>query len=349
MKVDASLLVDLADVPAKVRELEGLGYDGVVSLETDHDVFCPLVLAAEHSQRVELLTGVAIALARTPMTVAYVANDLQRYSRGRFVLGLGSQIKAHVEKRFGMPWSHPAARMREFVLALRAIWRSWETGERLAFRGDFYTHTLMTPFFAPRPHGFGQPRVLLGGLGSLMVETAAEVADGVIVHPMVTERYVREKVLAAVERGLARGGRSRRDFEVCLSPFVVSGRDESEVAAAREVVRQQIAFYASTPQYRVVLELHGWEAAQDELNRLSKEGRWGEMPAVVDDGMLAAFAVEAQPDRLAEAIAARFAGVADRLSFMPTWPADPADLGGLVAALRAIETGASRAQPRPGA
>lgn len=334
MKVDGVLTSDLAGVPEAARRLEALGYDGIVSVETGHDVFLPLVLAAEHTGRAALLTGVAIALARTPMTVAYLAHDLQSYSRGRFVLGLGSQVRAHVERRFGMPWSHPAARMREFVRALRAIWAAWETGERLDFRGEFYQHTLMTPFFSPPPHPWGPPAVILGGLGQVMVETAAEVADGVTVHPMVTDRYVRERVVPAVQRGLDRAGRSRAEFQVCLSPFVVSGRTDAEVAAARELVRQQIAFYASTPQYRAVLELHGWEDAQSELNRLSKQGCWQEMPAVVDDTMLAAFAVEAPLEELPAVLLARVGDVADRLTLTPTWPGDDDQVGELVQAIR---------------
>ena len=325
MKIDGYLITDLAGVPDRVRELEELGYDGAISVDTDHDPFLPLALAAEHSRRVELLTGVAIALARSPMTVAYTAHDLQRLSGGRLVLGLGSQIRAHVEKRFSMPWSAPAPRMREFILALRAIWRSWNDGERLNVRGEHYRHTLMTPFFSPAPSLAGPPRVFLGALGDRMSEVAGEVADGVLLHPFTTPRYLRERQLPAVARGRARGGREGTAFEVGISPFVITGPDEASMDAMRQAVRLQLAFYGSTPAYRPVLELHGWGGLQDELNALSRRGRWAEMGDLVTDEILDTFAVQAPLDRLASALAERYAGMADRLSFAPSgdrerWP-----------------------------
>jgi probable F420-dependent oxidoreductase len=319
VKIDGNLIADLAAVPARVRDLEALGYDGAVSVDTSHDPFLPLALAAEHSQRVDLVTNVAIALARSPMTVAYTAHDLQVLSGGRMVLGLGSQIKPHVEKRFSMPWSAPAPRMREFIHALQAIWSAWNTGERLYFRGDFYQHTLMTPFFSPPPSAHGPPAVYLGALGDRMCEVAGEVANGVALHPFTTARYVRERQIPAVERGLARADRSRADFTIGLSPFVATGTDESAVAATREAVRQQISFYGSTPAYRPVLELHGWGGAQDELNTLSKRGRWGEMAEVISDEMLDTFAVQATLDELPEALGRRWAGLADRITFYAQW------------------------------
>jgi len=322
MKIDGGLITDLAAVPDRVRDLEDLGYDGAVSVETGHDPFLPLALAAEHSSRVDLITSVAIALARSPMTTAYTANDLNVLSGGRMVLGLGSQIKPHIEKRFSMPWSAPAARMREFISALRAIWTSWQTGERLAFRGDHYTLTLMTPFFSPGPSLFGPPRVFLGALGDRMCEVAGEVADGVLLHPFATDRYVRERALPAVERGLARAGRSRDSFEFGITPFVATGPDEEAVRRALAPIRQQIAFYGSTPAYRIVLELHGWGETQDELNALSKRGRWSDMAELVTDEMLDAFVVQAPLDRLAEALGRRAAGVADRLQLFSPWGAD---------------------------
>jgi probable F420-dependent oxidoreductase len=319
MKIDGNLITDLAGVPARVRDLEELGYDGAISVDTNHDPFLPLALAAEHSRRVELVTAVAIALARSPMTVAYTAHDLQVLARGRLVLGLGSQVKAHVEKRFSMPWSAPAPRLREYVRALRAIWRAWDEGEPLQFRGEHYRHVLMTPMFSPPPSPFGPPRVFLGALGDGMCEVAGEVADGVLLHPFGTARYLRERQLPAVTRGLVRGGRERATFEVGISPFVVTGPDEATMAAMRDAVRLQIAFYGSTPAYRSVLELHGWGAAQDDLNGLARRGRWAEMAGVVTDEMLAAFAVEAPLDRLAPALGERYAGLADRMSFHAPW------------------------------
>ncbi|HEY4028627.1 MAG TPA: TIGR03617 family F420-dependent LLM class oxidoreductase, partial [Candidatus Dormibacteraeota bacterium] len=322
MKIDGGLFTDLADVPGRVRELEELGYDGAVAVETSHDPFLPLALAAEHSSRVELLTSVAIALARSPMTTAYTTYDLQVLSRGRLVLGLGSQIQPHIEKRFSMPWSAPAPRMREFILALRAIWHSWDTGERLAFRGDHYRHTLMTPFFSPPPNPHGPPKVFLGALGDRMCEVAGEVADGVFLHPFATERYVRERALPAVERGLARAGRERQGFEFGLTPFVATGEDDEAVRDSLVAVRQQIAFYGSTPAYRKVLDLHGWGDVQDELNAMSKRGRWAEMTELITPEMLDAFVVQAPHDRLADALAARYGGLADRIPLYAAWTDD---------------------------
>ena len=321
MKIDGGVITDLRSVPNRVRDLEDLGYDGAISVETSHDPFLPLCLAAEHSMRVDLITSVAIALARSPMTTAHTAYDLNVLSGGRMVLGLGSQIKPHVEKRFSMPWSAPAPRMREFITALRAIWHSWETGERLQFRGDHYTLTLMTPFFSPGSSPVGSPRVFLGALGDRMCEVAGEVADGVLLHPFTTERYVRERALPAIERGLARAGRRREDFAVCLTPFVATGPDGDAAREALEPVRQQIAFYGSTPAYRTVLELHGWGETQDELNSMSKRGRWGEMAELITDEMLGAFVVQAPHDRLAGALASRCAG-ADRVQFFAPWGPD---------------------------
>jgi probable F420-dependent oxidoreductase len=213
MKVDSGVMAaTFEEVGARARELEAVGYDGLLTAETAHDPFLPIAIAAGHTERIELGTGIAVAFARTPMVTAYVANDLQRASNGRFILGLGSQIKPHIEKRFSMPWSRPAARMREYVLALRAIWASWNEGERLDFRGDFYRHSLMTPFFSPPPNPHGAPKVFLAAVGEKMTEVAGEVADGIIVHGFTTERYVREVTLPAIERGLAKAGRDRADF-----------------------------------------------------------------------------------------------------------------------------------------
>jgi probable F420-dependent oxidoreductase len=259
------------------------------------------------------------------------------------VLGLGSQIKPHIEKRFSMPWSAPAARMHEFISALRAIWTSWETGERLNFRGEHYTHTLMTPFFSPGPSLVGMPRVFLGALGDRMCEVAGEVADGVLLHPFSTGRYVRERALPAVERGLARGGRDRTSFEFGLTPFVATGPDDDAVRSALVPVRQQIAFYGSTPAYRKVLELHGWGETQDELNRLSKRGRWNEMSELITPEMLDAIVVQAPYDRLPEALASRCAGVADRVQFFAPWGEDREAWRGLLGEIRAAAASATPA------
>lgn len=324
MKVDGILMAGgLQAVPTVARELEELGYDGAFSAETAHDPFFPLLLAAEHTERLELITGIAVAFARNPMTLANIGYDLQSYSQGRFVLGLGSQIKAHIEKRFSMPWSHPAARMRELILAMRAIWACWNDDEKLDFRGEFYRHTLMTPFFNPGPNAYGAPRVFLAAVGERMTEVAGEVADGILLHGFTTERYVREVSLPALERGWARAGKQRTDFEVSGPMFVVTGTNEEELERARQGTKQQIAFYGSTPAYRGVLELHGWGDLQGELNRLSKQGDWVTMGDLVTDEILETFAVVAEPEDVPRQLLARYGDVVDRISFYAPYKSDP--------------------------
>ena len=327
MKVDGGIGSDLRGVPAAARNAEEIGYSGVWTAETAHDPFLPLLLAAEHTTEVELGTSIAVAFARNPMTLANIAWDLQAYSRGRFVLGLGSQIKPHITKRFSMPWSHPAPRMRELVLAIRAIWDTWRNGTPLAFRGEFYTHTLMTPFFAPNPadlDGIELPKIFLAGVGELMTEVAGEVCDGFICHGFTTERYLREVTLPALQRGRAKAGKTMEGFEIVGPSFVVSGANDEEMAAAITGTRQQIAFYGSTPAYRGVLELHGWGGLQDELNALSKRGRWAEMGELIDDEVLNTFAVVAEPEGIAPELRARFGDVIQRISFYQPYRTDPA-------------------------
>jgi probable F420-dependent oxidoreductase len=336
MKVDTGILApSLSDIAVHAKELEDLGYDGLITAETGHDPFLPAAVAAEHTERIEIGTGIAVAFARSPMTLAYTANDLQLFSGGRFILGIGSQIKPHIEKRFSMPWSHPAARMREFILAMRAIWASWNEGATLDFRGDFYTHTLMTPFFSPGPNPHGAPKVHLAAVGELMTEVAGETADGIIIHGFTTERYVKEVTMPAVERGLAKAGRSRRDFEVSGPLFVVTGTTEDELAQATQAVKQQIAFYGSTPAYRGVLELHGWGDLQTELNRLSKQGEWVKMGELIDEDILRTFAVVAEPAGVGAELKRRYGGVVDRCSFYAPYRADPARWQAVIADLKA--------------
>jgi probable F420-dependent oxidoreductase len=270
-----------------------------------------------------LSTGIAVAFARNPMTLANIGHDLQTFSKGRFILGLGSQIKPHITKRFSMPWTHPAARMREMILAMRAIWACWNDGDKLDFRGEFYNHSLMTPFFNPGPTGYGPPQVFLAAVGERMTEVAGEVADGIIIHGFTTERYVKEVTLPSIERGLARAGRTRADIQIAGPLFVVTGETEEAQQRAAAAVRQQIAFYGSTPAYRGVLELHGWGDLQDEFNRMSKEGKWNEMGDLVDDEMLDAFAVVCRPDEAGDRLIDRYGGVVDRCSFYAPYEADP--------------------------
>lgn len=337
MKVDGGLALTsrIDGIVDSAKRAEDAGYDGFWSAETSHDPFLPLVLAAEHTRRLQLGTGIAVAFARNPMTMANLGYDLQVYSAGRFLLGLGSQIKPHITKRFSMPWSHPAARMREFVLAMRAIWEAWETGTKLDFRGDFYTHTLMTPFFDPGPNPHGPPKVFLAAVGERMTEVVGETCDGMLCHGFTTERYLREVTLPALERGLARAGRSRADLELSLPAFVVTGATEEEMAASAVGVRRQIAFYGSTPAYRPVLELHGWGGLQDELNALSKQGEWERMGELIDDEVLSTFAVVAEPARLAPELLARYGGLVDRISFYAPYETDPDTWLPVIAALKA--------------
>jgi probable F420-dependent oxidoreductase len=314
MKVDGGIGWELDKVGAQAQELEEMGYSGILSAETSHDPFFPLLVAAQNTQRVDLMTSIAVAFARSPMTLANIGHDLNAASQGRFILGLGSQIKPHITKRFSMPWSSPAARMREFILAMRAIWANWHSGEELAFTGKFYTHTLMTPFFTPTDTEFGAPRVFLAAVGPMMTEVAGEVADGVIIHAFTTEKYLRETTLPALERGFAKAGKTRADFEISYPVFVVTGSNEEELAEAAQATRQQIAFYGSTPAYKPVLDSIGAGELQGELNAMSKQGRWVEMADLIDDGMLNQFAVVGEPGSIPGQISSRYGDLIDRTS-----------------------------------
>ena len=313
LKLDGGIPNQLARVPDAAGALEQRGYDGGWTAETSHDPFLPLLLAAEHTSRLELGTNVAVAFARNPMIVANIGWDLQAYSQGRFILGLGTQIQPHIEKRFSMPWSHPARRMREFVSALRAIWSAWKDGTELRFEGDFYTHKIMTPMFTPEPQPYSAPKVFLAAVGEAMTEMCGEVADGHLGHPMVSRRYLEEVTLPALLRGMRRSGRDRGHFEVSCEVLVATGENDAELAAATAAVRKQIAFYGSTPAYRKVLEVHGWGDLHTELHRLSLEGEWDTMGSLIDDEMLAAFAVVGPVDTIAAALKSRCEGAVDRV------------------------------------
>jgi probable F420-dependent oxidoreductase len=314
VKIDSGLGAELAKVAGRVSAAETAGLDCLWAAETTNDPFLSLTLAAEHSTSVSLGTGVAIAFARNPMSLAYTTNQLQEYSGGRVVLGLGSQVRRHIEKRFSATWSRPAARMREFVLALRAIWASWNEGGPAGFEGEFYTHTLMTPVFAPPPHEFGPPRVFLAAVGPLMNEVAGEVADGVITHGICTARYLREVILPAVDRGLVKSGRTRDEVEVTCPGFISVVEDAAATEKARNAMRRHVAYYASTPAYRPVLELHGWGDLQTELYACSKSGRWDDMAALVDDDVLDTLTIVCPPEGLAGEVAARYGGLVDRIN-----------------------------------
>jgi probable F420-dependent oxidoreductase len=312
--VDATL-GDLSAAATDARAAEEAGYAGAFTGEVSADPFLPLALAAAATRQLTIGTAIAVAFARSPMTLAYTAHDLQRLSGGRLMIGLGSQVKAHVTRRYSMPWGRPVQQMREFVLALRAAWRSWEDGTPLSFEGEHYKHTLMPPLFAPRPHGHGLPPVLLAGVGDAMTRMAGEVADGFLCHAFTTERWIRERTIPALHEGRRRAGLPMDGYIVKAAIFLATGTDEEISAGARQI-RSSIAFYASTPAYRPILDLHGWGQVGEELTRLSRAGRWAEMDALVSDDMLHAFAIIAPPEQVPRLLARRCAGLVNRVSFI---------------------------------
>ena len=314
MKVDSGIGGDLARVPEQAAALEKAGMNGLMTAETAHDPFFPLLMAAQSTEKIDLMTSIAVAFARTPMELANVGHDLNQFSKGRFVLGLGSQIKPHITKRFSMPWSSPAARMREFIMAMRAIWANWHDQQPLEFTGKYYTHTLMTPFFTPTYVEYGAPRVFLAAVGPKMTEVAGEVADGMIVHAFTTETYLRETTLPALTKGWEKAGKRREDFEIMYPLFVVTGGTEEAMAASAVAAKRQIAFYGSTPAYKPVLESIGVGDMQGELNTMSKQGRWQEMGELITDDILESFAVVAEPDQVADQIISRYGDIVDRTS-----------------------------------
>ncbi|MGF1430587.1 TIGR03617 family F420-dependent LLM class oxidoreductase [Kitasatospora sp. LaBMicrA B282] len=330
-----------AHILAAAEQAERRGADRLLVAETAHDPFLQLARAADRTSTIELATGIAVAFARTPMTLAYQAWGLHEASGGRAVIGLGSQVKPHIEKRFGMPWDRPAARMREYVHAVRAIWHSWQTGDRLRFRGDFYTHTVMTPVFSPDPVPAGPPRILLAGVGPLMTRAAGAVADGFLSHPFSSPGYLREQVLPGLTAARAQAEAdgapwTTRPFELAGSVLTATGRTEEEYLANLAATRERLAFYASTPAYRPVLDHHGWGDLHEELHRLSVRSRWPEMTALIDDSVLNTFAVTGPVPEAAAEIHRRYAPLVTRLS--PSLPDGAApDLAlDLLAALRAL-------------
>jgi probable F420-dependent oxidoreductase len=318
---DAPLVAASLDaVPVAARRIEADGFDGVYTFEGPHDPFLPLALAAEHTERLTLMTAVAIAFARTPMTVAQIGWDLNAMSGGRAVLGLGSQIKTHVERRFSMPWGRPAARMREFVAALRAIWCSWHDHAPLHFEGERYHHTLMTPFFTPEPSAAGAPRVFLAGVGPAMTAVAGDVADGFFVHPFSTPDYLRGITRPRLRAG-ARGAQA--DFEIAWPVMVATGATDEDRAGAELATRAQIAFYASTPAYRPVLDQHDRGELQEALRARTKSDDWSGMLELVDDELFDLVAVRGTPAECGRELAARTVGLVDRVAPNAPYASDP--------------------------
>lgn len=342
MKIDVTLLpTGPADVRPAAEAAEAAGYSGVWAAEVSHDPLLSLALAATATERVDLGTHIALAFARNPMSLAVAAHDLQAVSGGRFSLGLGTQVKAHITRRFSMPWSRPASRMREYVLALRAIWNCWEDDTVLDFRGEFYQHTLMAPMFVPPSHGYRSPRVLLAGVGKAMTEVAGEVADGLLCHAFTTERYVREVTVPVLERTRPNG---LEGFALIGAPLIATGATQEDFEFAVARIRKQIAFYASTPSYRGVMELHGWEELADELHALSRDARWDDMGHLVDDAVLNAFAIVGEPESVADEVLRRYGSLFERCTLYTPYPADPATIASI--ATRIINHPAHSVNPR---
>lgn len=314
MFIDGEIGFNSDAISAEAEKAERDGYDAIWTAEVGHDPLMILASAATSTSRISLGTGILVAFGRSPMVTATSANDLQLLSKGRLFLGLGSQIKPHIEKRYSMPWSHPARRMHEYVLALRDIWACWNDDVPLQFQGEFYQHTLMTPFFNPGPNPYGVPKIFVAAVGELMTEVAGEVADGLLVHPFTTERYLREVTIPALHRGLAKSGRRREDFQISMSGLISTGQTSRERDLARQGVKKQIAFYGSTPAYRSVLDLEGWGALQTQLNELSRIGEWDEMGKLISDDVLHAFSLVGEPGEIPGLINGRFGALLDRFS-----------------------------------
>ncbi|MDY0006962.1 MAG: TIGR03617 family F420-dependent LLM class oxidoreductase [Spongiibacteraceae bacterium] len=329
MKIDGSLMFDPVQVGPLAQALEAAGFDGAYTFDGQSDAFIGAAVAATATTRLEIMTSIAVAFARNPMSLAYLANDLQNLSQGRFILGLGTQVQAHIERRYSMPWGQPVARMRETVAAIRSIWSSWQSGERLAFEGAFYRHTLMSPTFSPPPSAHPLPPIYLAAVGPKMTAMAAEVADGVFIHPFNSAQSFAELTLPSLEAGLTAAGRPRSALTLSAQVITATGLSEQHFEQAVNSARTQIAFYGSTPAYLPVLKAHGWEALQPRWHAWIRAGDWGALGASVDDEMLHTFAVVGTPEAVGRQIAQRYAGKVDRISPVVYQPDAP-----LLAALR---------------
>ena len=323
MKIDGPFYAGLDNAAAEAVRLSDIGYDGVYTPEGNSDPFLPLVIAAEHCPGLDIATGIAVALPRNPSHIAYQAWDLQRFSKGRFILGIGPQIKAHNEKRFGVPFDRPAARMREYILAVKAFFACWQDGAALNFEGEFFRHTLMTPMFNAGPNDYGKPPITMGAMGPLMTAVAGEVADGLIVHPFNTLPFLLNEQLPAVRKGLAKGGRGDDDFIIQVAAMIVTGANEEEYRAADAAMRSLLAFYASTPAYIPPMKAVGYDDLQPELNKLSKQGRWDAMAQLIDDDFLHHFAVCGEPGDIAARVLDKYGEFATRLSIYAPYQASP--------------------------
>lgn len=319
MKIDVALPpVALNKVPAIAKAAEALGFDGIWISETTHDPFLPAALIAEHTQEIRFGTAIAVAFGRSPATLAYTSWDLAQASNGRFILGLGTQVKPHIEKRFGMPWPESVVgKLDEQISAVRAFWRTWQTGSQMDFRGQYYRLSLMTPFFNPGPILDPEIPIYIAGVNPGLARLAGRTADGFLVHPFHTIEYLNEIMLPAIKTGLVRSGRERDQIEISATVFIVTSKEEDYL------VRSQIGFYASTPSYRSVMAMHGWEQQAEELSHLVRRGRWGELPSVVGDEILEKVALVCSPEMVGVRLMERYSGVADRLGlYVPFVPGE---------------------------
>ncbi len=323
MKLDATLqsFDDLMALPDIARSAEETGFAGLWSTEVQHDPFIQLTLGATTTQRISLGTAIALSFTRSPMSLAYSCWDLAAMTQGRFILGLGTQIKAHNERRFSVPWSAPIPRLREVIEGMRAIWQAWRSGERLNYRGEHYQFTLMTPFFTPPRHDYAIP-IYIAGVNTGLCKLAGQLCEGFHVHPLNSAKYLQEVIRPAISEGAESTGRSIDDVSLSGSVFVVTGMNDQQKEGLREMVRQQISFYASTPSYRVIYETHGWEDIAEELSRLAARKKWGEMPGLITDEMIETFAVVAEPEKVGQAVIDRYGGLLDRVHYYLPYPGD---------------------------
>ncbi len=305
---------------------EALGFSGLVTAEAAHEPFLPLVVAAEHSDRLDLMTGIAVAFPRSPMVTAYTAWDLQRYSRGRFLLGLGTQVKGHNQRRFSVSWDRPGPRLRELILSLHAIWDCWQNGTALEFNGEFYHFDLMTPFFNPGPQEWPQPPIYISGVNPYMCRLAGELCEGFHVHPLHTRKYISEYIRPLLAEGAKRSGRNPQELVLTSSCFVVTGDNDEQLEAAARAIKQQISFYASTRTYAPVLAAHGWEEVGPRLNSLSRQGKWEEMADLISDEMLTELAVIGRREHIGDLLRRKYDGLLERISlYLPYVPGSDDD------------------------
>jgi probable F420-dependent oxidoreductase len=337
MRIDGGIMTgDLRDVGRLARHAEAMGYDGIWTAEAGHDPYLPCALAAAATERVSIGTNIAVAFPRSPLVHAQVAWDLQAASRGRFILGLGTQVKGHNERRYSTPWDAPGPRLREMIQLIRHIWDVWQTGARPGFRGTYYQFSLMTPFFSPAPLEWPNIPIYIAGVNPYICRLAGELADGLHVHPFHSIKYLQDTIFPNLHAGLQKAGRQRRDVTLTTSAFVITGQTREDIERARQGVRQQIAFYASTRTYGGVLEAHGWGHVSAQLNERAARGDWAGMASLITDEMLAVYALEGPWDEVPSLVKRKYDGVLDRIAFYsPVRPGgDDAAWRQLIAACR---------------